>query len=363
MIILVLMGMVTVLAVVFLVETGKAGKASAAEVVLSKAWSARFARQTLEEKMADFLERQEKYHRLSEKKAAKKAKEWDKQITDYLKKEEQYLAGKKFSLLDLIPLAGYQFLVDLRLDGDSELLRKLTRSCEYTGYVELERDQETGGKKNSAVYAYFLLASLIAYVYMGVLLAFLLGVLTLAAGNETTGVVMTMAVSFAGSALYGYIPYDNLRAKAAKRQEEIGQSFPNVISKLTLLAMAGMNIVRAVEETAASGNSLMYRELRIALKEMAQGATVQGAFLRMQNRCDNKYLDKMVIMVTKSYVAGNSNLADDLKSINDECWLDRKHNARRMGEKIQSKLFVPTMLMFIGILVVIVVPAMSGFNL
>ena len=70
-----------------------------------------------------------------------------------------------------------------------------------------------------------------------------------------------------------------------------------------------------------------------------------------------------MIMVTKSYVAGNTNLADDLKSINDECWLDRKHNARRMGEKIQNKLFIPTMLMFIGILVVIVVPAMSGFNL
>ena len=185
----------------------------------------------------------------------------------------------------------------------------------------------------------------------------------LAAGSGTERVVMIMAVGFAGSALYGYIPYDSLRAKAAKRQEEIEQSFPNVISKLTLLAMAGMNIVHAVEETAASGNSLMYRELRIALKEMAQGATVQGAFLRMQNRCDNKYLDKMVIMVTKSYVAGNTNLADDLKSINDECWLDRKHNARRMGEKIQNKLFIPTMLMFIGILVVIVVPAMSGFNL
>lgn len=363
MIALILMVMSTVLAAVFLIETGRAGRASAAEVVLSRAWGSRFARQDLEEKKADFLERQEKYHRLTEKKAAKKVREWDKQIAAYLKREEEYLAGKKFSLLDLISLMGYQFLVDLRLDGDSELLRKLTGSCEYTGYVELERDQETGGKKNSAVYAYFLLASLIAYVYMGVVLALFLGVIMLAAGSGTERVVMIMAVGFAGSALYGYIPYDSLRAKAAKRQEEIEQSFPNVISKLTLLAMAGMNIVHAVEETAASGNSLMYRELRIALKEMAQGATVQGAFLRMQNRCDNKYLDKMVIMVTKSYVAGNTNLADDLKSINDECWLDRKHNARRMGEKIQNKLFIPTMLMFIGILVVIVVPAMSGFNL
>ena len=55
-------------------------------------------------------------------------------------------------------------------------------------------------------------------------------------------------------------------------------------------------------------------------------------------------------------------LAADLKVINDECWLDKKHQARRMGESVQNRLFVPTMLMFVGILVVIVVPAMAGFS-
>ena len=99
------------------------------------------------------------------------------------------------------------------------------------------------------------------------------------------------------------------------------------------------------------------------VQEINKAATVQEAFVRLQNRCSNKYLDKLVTIVTKSYVSGNTNLADDLKNINDECWLDRKHNTRRMSEKIQNRLFVPTMLMFVGILVVIIVPAMSGFNL
>lgn len=360
---LVLMGLATILAVVFIIEMRRGGKASATEVVLSKAWSCRFARQDLEDKKADFLEKQERYHRLSEKKAAKKLEGWDKQIAAYRRRENIYLEGKRFSLLDLISLVGYQFLVDLRLDGNSEFLKKLTRNCEYSGYVELERNQEMGGKKNSAVYAYFLLASFIAYAYVGVLTALLAGVAVLAAGNGTGGAMMAMIAGFAGCALYGYIPYDNLQSKAARRREGIEQSFPNVISKLTLLVMSGMNIVRALEETAASGSSLMYRELQLAVKEMEQAHTLQEAFLRIQNRCDNKYLDKMVTMVTKSYVSGNANLAEDLKSVNDECWLDKKHNARRMGEKIQNKLFIPTMLMFIGILVVIIVPAMSGFNL
>ncbi len=363
MISMILMGLVTIAAVFFLIETGKASKTAAAEIVMSKAWSSRFARQTLEETREEFLEKNARYHTVTEKKAARKVKEWDKQIAAYQKTEEAYSSGKRFSLLDLIPLPGYQLLADMKLDGDSDLLRKLTGSCEHTGYVELERNQESGGKKNSAIYAYYLLASLIAYTYVGVMLALFLGVVTIAAGNEMVGIILPMGVCFAGFALYGYIPYDNLRSRAVKRQEEIDMGFPNAISKIALLVTAGMNIARAIEETAGSDNSLMYRELRLTVKELNQASTVQEAFLRLQCRCNNKYLDKMVTIITKSYIAGNMNLAGDLKSINDECWLDKKHNARRMGEKIQNKLFIPTMLMFIGILVVIVVPAMSGFNL
>ena len=83
----------------------------------------------------------------------------------------------------------------------------------------------------------------------------------------------------------------------------------------------------------------------------------------MQCRCNNKYLDKMVTVISKSSIVGNVNLADNLLAINEECWSDKKHNARRMGEAVQNKLFIPTILMFIGILVVIIIPVMSSLNI
>ena len=98
------------------------------------------------------------------------------------------------------------------------------------------------------------------------------------------------------------------------------------------------------------------------MKEINQAVTVEAAMVHMQCRCNNKYLDKMVSVISKSYVAGNANLADNLREINAECWLDKKHNSRRMSETVQNKLFIPTMLMFVGILVVIMIPAMAGFN-
>lgn len=360
---IVLMGIATAAAVFFMIEIGRADRNSAAEVVLCRAWSYRFAAQTVTEKREEYLERLQKYRDIPEKKAKKAIREWEKQIAAHQKNEEDYFGGRRFSILDLIPLFGYQLLVDLKIDADSSLFRRLTISCEHTGYIELERGQETGDKKNSFIYAYYLLASLISFVSVGAILACYLGVFTIVNGNSATGCLLLTAAGFIGAALYGYIPYDNLRSEAAKRQEEIDQGFPNAISKITLLVMAGMNITKAIEETANSGDALMYRELKLAQKEMSQAATMQGALMRLQHRCDNKYLDKMVTIIAKSYVSGNANLAEDLKEINDECWLDKKHNARRMGEAIQNRLFVPTMLMFIGILIVIIVPAMSGLSL
>ncbi len=362
MITIVLMAVFTLGVLFFLARAAMADRSAAAEIVLCRAWSYRFARQTLVEQKEEYIDKNNKYHTVKEKKAAKKIKEWDKQIAAYEKNENTYYSGQKFSVLDMITLFGYQLLAAMKLDGNNDLLRKLTSSCEHTGYIELERGQETGEKKNSSIYAFYMLASLFSFLYVGVLLACFLGVLTIAMGNALTGVAMTMAVGFGGCALYGYVPYDNLRAKAKKRQEAIDLGFPNAISEIALLVMAGMSVTKAIEETAASDDSLMYRELRLVLKEMNQGSTVQGALTRLQCRCDNKYLDKMVTIVAKSYTAGNANLASDLKAINDECWLDKKHNTRRMGEVVQNKLFIPTMMMFIGILVVIIVPAMSGFS-
>ena len=126
--------------------------------------------------------------------------------------------------------------------------------------------------------------------------------------------------------------------------------------------MAGLNVTNAIRQTAEGGAGPMYRELQTTMKQIDQSVSVGEAFSRLQCRCNNKYLDKMVTIITKSYVSGNANLADDLKQINDECWMEKKHSARRMGETIQTKLFIPTMLMFVGILVVIIIPAMSGFN-
>ncbi len=362
MIVIILAAIMTVLILFFLTELGKENRAATAELVISRAWNNRFSRQDIEEKKEVFLKEYEKYHECSKKKVVKKVKEWDKQIETYRKAEKEYLSGTRLSLMDGISLFGYQLLVRLKINAENDTFRKLVQSCEHSGYIELERGQETGEKKNSYIYAYYLLASLVSYVFIGLVLAIFLVLMAMAAGKGLKDALLFFVVGFGLMFVVGYIPYDGLRVKAQKRQEAIDRDFPNMISKMALLVTAGMNIVKAIEETARSGETTMYLEFQKMVKEMNEATSVEAALVHLQCRCNNKYLDKMVSVISKSYVAGNANLADNLRDINAECWLDKKHNSRRMAETVQNKLFLPTMLMFVGILVVIIIPAMSGFS-
>lgn len=362
MIVLILATMLSILAVFYLVEMSKENRTAAAELVISKAWNNRFLRQDIEEKKELFIKQNRKYHEVKEKKMTKKIKAWDKQITDYSKKEEAYLSGRFFSVVDGLTLFGYQLLVDLKIDAESDMFRKLTESCEYSGYIELERTQETGDRKNSYIYAYYIIASLFAYTFVGAFCGIFLALLMTVMGKPMNTAFLYAMASIVGMAVVGYLPYDGLNAKARKRQENIDRDFPNIISKVALLVTAGMNVIKAVEEAANSGESTVYLEFQRVIKEVNQAVTVEAALVHLQCRCNNKYLDKMVTVISKSYSAGNANLADNLRAINTECWLDKKHNSRRMGEAVQNKLFIPTMLMFVGILIVIIVPAMSGFS-
>ncbi len=362
MILLLIMIMMTGMAVVFVIELKKENRTAVAELVISRAWNNRFSRLELEEKKENFLKENEKYQLHSKKKIIKKIRNWDKQISNYSKTEEEYLSGKVFSVIDGISLFGYQLLMDFQMNAENDLFRKVVNSCEYSGYIELERGQETSGRKNSYIYAYYIIASLVSYTFLGVFCGLFLAVFMIAMGRTVKSAMIFALVGFVGMLLAGYIPYDSLKIRAQRRQEEIDRDFPNVISKIALLVTAGMSITRAMEETANSNETTMYLELQKVMKQINQAVTVEAALIHMQCRCNNKYLDKMVSVISKSYVAGNINLADNLREINDECWLDKKHNSRRMSETVQNKLFIPTMLMFIGILVVIMIPAMSGFN-
>lgn len=59
-------------------------------------------------------------------------------------------------------------------------------------------------------------------------------------------------------------------------------------------------------------------------------------------------------------VKGNAELTKFLREMSDEMWNEKKNMVKRQGETANSKLLVPIMLIFIGILIVIMVPMFTN---
>jgi tight adherence protein C len=287
---------------------------------------------------------------LNDKKKINEGKKLKKKLSEAQKQLEQLQKGK-ISLLDIIPMAGYRLMQLMGWDSSNNVVKKLNQQC-----LQFKE------KKEAINYTYYLLAALFGNLLLGGVALFTgigfgmgmgMGVRSLLVGG----------VAFAIFALMGYVPYDNVHVIIQKRADDIERQFPQVMSKMALLTVAGMEVNQAWKLASTSGTGTLYEEMNRVLIDFDNNVSPTDAYSRFIVRCNNRYTTKLATAIIQNISKGNSEIVKLFRTLNDESWMEHKHNARRMGEKIQSKLLLPTMLMFGGIIILIIVPVMSGFNL
>lgn len=286
---------------------------------------------------------------LEDKKKLRQGKAYQKKNEEAGKLLEK-LEQDKISALDLIPLAGYRLMQLWGWDSTNDIIKRLNRQC-----VQFKE------KKEAMNYTYYLLGSLIGHFLLGFTAFFAALGLGLAMNMGARSLVMAGAL-LAVFALLGYLPYDSVNATITKRREEIERQFPQAVSKMTLLTVAGMEVNQAWKLTCKSGTGVLYEEMNRVLIDLNHNVPPSEAYSRFITRCNNPYATKLATAIIQNISKGNSEIVALFRTLNDESWMEHKHSARRMGEKIQSKLLIPTLLMFGGILILIIVPVMSGFN-
>lgn len=287
---------------------------------------------------------------LDDKKKLKKGKKLKKQI-DEAKKQLELLENKKLNVLDLLPVAGYRLIQILGWDYTNDIVKSLNNKC-----VQFKE------KKEAMNYTYYILGTLLGNMVLGGVTFFALLGVTLGMNMGTRSLVVAVA-GLAFFALMGYLPYDNVNVKVQKRREEIERQFPQVVSKMALLTVAGMEVNQAWKLTGKSGSGTLYEEMSRVLIDFENNVSPTEAYSKFIVRCNNRYTTKLATAIIQNLSKGNSEIVKLFRTLNDESWMEHKHNARRMGEAIQSKLMVPTMLMFGGIIILVIVPVMSGFGI
>ena len=150
--------------------------------------------------------------------------------------------------------------------------------------------------------------------------------------------------------------------KILKRSEEMLSDFSNVVSKLALLTNAGMIMREAWEEVARTGETTIYQEMQKTVDEMNNGVSEIDALFNFGTRCIIPEIKKFTSTIVQGIVKGNSELTFMLQEQSKEVWAAKKQNVRRQGEKAASKLLVPILIMFVGILIMILIPIFTNLG-
>ncbi|MCL2813902.1 MAG: type II secretion system F family protein [Oscillospiraceae bacterium] len=242
----------------------------------------------------------------------------------------------------------------------------LMRKFEIVGKGNLHKmifakNFELYGKKHAENKTAQLLARIFSYPLIGISLALIIGVSVMGFGKTEAG----MGIAFAGTALVlvsVYAMYDELGDRIKKRREAIISQFPNMASKLALLVTSGMVMEKAWKETAYSQKLELYKEMQKTSEELDNLVGPEEAWGEFIRRCSTKETSKLASAIIQNLSKGNAEISHLLKAIAKEAWLERKHNAKREADKAGSRLMIPTILLFLAILLMIMAPVLMNLT-
>ena len=206
---------------------------------------------------------------------------------------------------------------------------------------------EIKGKKYAEYYYYMLLGAKTTYTYTIVIV-----VMLLSAMSNNKGLL------FMGGLLILYLDlalFDKLTA----RRQEILLDLPQVLSKLTLLVNSGMVLRDAWKRVSITGERVLYQEMQNTNLEMENGVAEIDAYRNFAERCNVKEIRKFTSLIIQNLNKGNEELAYFMKDLSDEMWEVKKSQVKQKGEKANTQLLLPMMLILIGILIMVMVPVMQ----
>lgn len=240
--------------------------------------------------------------------------------------------------------------------GCIEIYEKITKkkiSSTKKAAAKMRSLGEVYGRENAELYYYVTVAA-----QTSLLLTFLpLALLLLCVMESYIGLLLGIMLTFV---MVNGVK-SSIDADVSNKKDAIESEFPKMVSKITLLINAGMLVRRAWDEVAESDyENPLYEEMRITSKDMEEGVSLEVAMDGFAQRCGIKEIRKFASMYVQAVNRGASETVDSMKVMSEEAWVKKKQYSKQKGEIASQKLLLPNMIMFMGILIIVVVPIFSS---
>ena len=276
-----------------------------------------------------------------------------KNMRSQVKEDRKALSALENGKVDITytnSIVGYRIMQLLNWNASYPVVLNLIRRC--------TRFMNRGEAVN---YAYLTLSKLLGNAVFGFFLSFSAATLGYGLGLGVRAVLIGF-ILFVLVLVFGYLPLDSVRTTLDKRAAEIEKEFPQVMSKLTLLTEAGMEVNSAWELTSKDGKGTLYEEMALVSLGLANNEKPMEAYSSFIQRCSYAYTSKLATLIMQNLYKGNSEIAKQFMQLNFECWNEYRNSAQRMGTALQGKLFIPTMMSFAALLIMLLMPIMTGLT-
>lgn len=169
-----------------------------------------------------------------------------------------------------------------------------------------------------------------------------------------------LALSGVGCAVvFGYFFLHQMKDKVNSRQQACALELPEVVSTMALLINSGMMLREAWETIAYSKEGTMYKLMQDACQDMQNGLSELDAIYRFGVLSGSPEIKKFASSLTQGVERGNSDLSVFLSNQSSELWNMKKQLVLQKGEAASAKLLLPTVLIFVGIIMLVIVAAVG----
>lgn len=168
-------------------------------------------------------------------------------------------------------------------------------------------------------------------------------------------VVLFVFAIIAGGAVY-YTYSNDLENQMKEKSEILEYELPEIVSRLALLINAGMILREAWEVIADSGEGEMYKEMKLAIVNMKNGISDYEAIYQFGQRCENGEIRKFTSRILQSLEKGGAHLSAELSQQALEMFELKRQIVTRKADEAAQKTLIPIVIMFIGILMLIMIP-------
>lgn len=184
--------------------------------------------------------------------------------------------------------------------------------------------------------------------------------------TEDEGFLIMAVFAAVGAVIYMAFEKD-LTSGTERKTENMRTSYPKILRQLALYIGAGMTVkaafTRIAEDAPEKSGEFIFEEMKIACLEMKQGISETQVYERFGKRTGLAEYIRLSGLLSQNLKRGNPGFTSRLREEAYQSMHERVLESRKAGEKAQTKLLAPMMMMLAVVMVMIMMPALTGIKI